>query len=289
MLVSDAHGNPVTTSGPGPATLLDDAVTAYLGFRKDTGDRLKAVFVADPDLVLAHCLRGYFMMLFGQRAMVPRAQRSLEAARAAAQTIGVTPREAAHMAALAAWVAGDFAGATGRWEAIAAEHPRDVLALKLAQYGCFYSGESKRMRDVLALALPAWDAAMPGYGFVLGCHAFGLEETGDYAAAERTGREAVERNPADIWAAHAVAHVFEMSGRPQEGAGWIVHLEGHWRECNNFAYHALWHRCLFLLELGALVSRARSLRSRGAAGVNRRPARHFECGIAAVAARTGWG
>jgi hypothetical protein len=43
-----------------------------------------------------------------------------------------------------------------------------------------------------------------------------------------------------------------MSGRPQEGAGWIDHLEGHWRECNNFAYHALWHRCLFLLELGAL-------------------------------------
>jgi hypothetical protein len=55
-----------------------------------------------------------------------------------------------------------------------AEASRDVLALKLAQYGCFYSGESKRMRDVLALVLPAWDAAMPGYGFVLGCHAFGL-------------------------------------------------------------------------------------------------------------------
>jgi hypothetical protein len=107
-LVCDAHSNPVTTSGPGPAALLDDAVTAYLGFRKDVGDRLKAVFVAEPDLVLAHCLRGYFMMLFGQRAMVPRAQRSLEAARAAAQTIGVTPREAAHIAAFAGWVAGEW-------------------------------------------------------------------------------------------------------------------------------------------------------------------------------------
>jgi hypothetical protein len=44
------------------------------------------------------------------------------------------------------------------------------------------------MRDVLAGALPSWDAGVPGYGFVLGCHAFGLEETGDYAAAERAGR-----------------------------------------------------------------------------------------------------
>jgi hypothetical protein len=45
-LVCDAYSNPVTTSGPGPAALLYDAVTAYLGFRKDVGDRLKAVFVA---------------------------------------------------------------------------------------------------------------------------------------------------------------------------------------------------------------------------------------------------
>ena len=129
-------------------------MSAYLGFRKDTGDRLKAALAAEPDCALAHCLRGYFMMLFGQRAMVPRAQRSLETAQAAARTTGVTPREAAHLAALAAWVAGDFAGATARWEAIAAEHPRDILALKLAQYGGFYSGESERMRDVLA-ACPA--------------------------------------------------------------------------------------------------------------------------------------
>ena len=82
MLVNDARGNPVTASGPLPVTLLDDAVEAYLGFRKDTGDRLKAVLTAEPDFVLAHCLRGYFMMLFGQRAMVSRAQRSLEAAQA---------------------------------------------------------------------------------------------------------------------------------------------------------------------------------------------------------------
>ena len=80
MLVKDARGNPVTASGPLPVKLLDEAVESYLGFRKDTGDRLKAVLTAEPDFVLAHCLRGYLMMLFGQRAMVPRAQRSLGAA-----------------------------------------------------------------------------------------------------------------------------------------------------------------------------------------------------------------
>ena len=231
MLVKDARGNPVTASGPLPVMLLDEAVASYLGFRKDTGDCLKAVLTAEPDFVLAHCLRGYFMMLFGQRAMVSRAQRSLEAAQATARTTSATPREAAHLAALATWVQGDFAGATARWEAIAAEHPRDILALKLGQYGRFYSGESERMRDVLARALPAWDAGVPGYGFVLGCHAFGLEETGDYAAAERAGREAIDYNPSDIWAAHAVAHVFEMTGRPRDGVAWVDSLQSNWAEC----------------------------------------------------------
>ena len=250
MIVDDAHGNPITAASREAVALLDATVSAYLGFRQDTGDRLKAVFGADPDLAMAHCLRGCFMMLFGQRAMVPRAHRSLEAAKTAAQAAGVMPREAAHIAALGAWVAGDFVGATARWETILAAHPRDILALKLAQYGCFYAGESKRMHDVVARALPAWHAAMHDYGFVLGCHAFGLEETGDYEAAERAGREAIERNSADIWAAHAVQHVFEMTGRPRQGIAWTERLEADWRGCNNFAYHALWHRCLFLLELG---------------------------------------
>jgi len=81
MIVDDAHGNPITAASRDAVALLDATVSAYLGFRQDTGDRLKAVFGADPDLAMAHCLRGCFMMLFGQRAMVPRARRSLDAAR----------------------------------------------------------------------------------------------------------------------------------------------------------------------------------------------------------------
>ena len=137
MIVDDAHGNPITAASRDAVALLDATVSAYLGFRQDTGDRLKAVFGADPDLAMAHCLRGCFMMLFGQRAMVPRAHRSLEAAKTAAQAAGVMPREAAHIAALGAWVAGDFVGATARWETILAAHPRDILALKLVPIWLF--------------------------------------------------------------------------------------------------------------------------------------------------------
>jgi len=250
MQFRDAHDNLVTAASAEAVAALDATVSAYLGFRADTGDRLKAAYAADPDLPLAHVLRGCFMLLFGRRAMVPRAQAALDAAQGAAARAALTPREEAHIEALAAWVAGDLVGATRGWEALAAEHPRDILALKLGQYGCFYMGESARMRGVIERGLAAWDESIPDYPFLLGCHAFGLEETGDYTQAERAGRAAVEKNPSDIWAAHAVAHVCEMTGRAQDGAAWIGGLAANWRQCNNFAYHALWHRCLFLIELG---------------------------------------
>jgi hypothetical protein len=54
-----------------------------------TGARDKSALTAELDFVLGHCLRGYFMMLFGQRAMVSCAQRSLEAAQGAARATGI--------------------------------------------------------------------------------------------------------------------------------------------------------------------------------------------------------
>jgi tetratricopeptide (TPR) repeat protein len=105
------------------------------------------------------------------------------------------------------------------------------------------------MRDAIAAVLPAWDSAVPGYGFLLGCYAYGLEESGEYRRADEVGREAVDLNPADIWAAHAVAHVAEMEGRLNDGLAWIGSTAGEWRECSNFARHLRWHEGLYHLDL----------------------------------------
>ena len=64
------------------------------------------------------------------------------------------------------------------------------------------------------------DASMPGYHAVLGMHAFGLEETGDYGRAEARP-QGVELEPRDGWAQHAVAHVMEMQCRQRDGIAWM--------------------------------------------------------------------
>jgi hypothetical protein len=85
------------------------------------------------------------------------------------------------------------------------------------------------LRDRIARALPAWGEGMPGWHALLGMHAFGLEECGDYDSAERQGRRSVELEPRDSWGWHAVAHVLEMRHAPGDGIAWLQPNSGTWR------------------------------------------------------------
>jgi tetratricopeptide (TPR) repeat protein len=250
-LVRDIRGLEVSATDAGAVEILDRAIDGYLGARDETGDHLREAMERDSDFVMAHLVRGYFMHLFAHRGLMARARESLEAAREAAGRIGATPREQAHIAALEAWCDGRPAETLRIHSEILIDHPRDILALKLAEYWSFYSGDSAGMRDSIGRVLHAWDEGVPSYGFVLGMRAFALEETGAYVDAERFAREAVERNPADIWATHAAAHVMEMNGRTADGAAWLDGLAANWDGINNFTYHVWWHRALFALEGGA--------------------------------------
>jgi hypothetical protein len=97
--------------------------------------------------------------------------------------------------------------------------------------------------------MPHWGATMPGFHSVLGMHAFGLEETGDYARAEATGRRGVELEPRDGWSQHAVAHVMEMQNRQADGIAWMRGNDG-WAGDSFFQVHNWWHLALYHLETG---------------------------------------
>jgi tetratricopeptide (TPR) repeat protein len=250
-MLHDIRGLPQTAASAEAMRAFDATVEAYLRFELQTGERLKETLRLDPAMPMAHCLKGCFLLLFAKRDLAARAGKALAAARAAADESGITPRESLHLAALESWLASNWPAAAAQYDAILAGHPQDIVAAKLAQYLHFYQGDVRAMMDSVARAM-ACPEDLPGFGYLLGLEAFAREESGDYRAAEEAGREAIDRNGGDIWAAHAVAHVMEMQDRPAEGVAWIDGLEPQWAGVNNFAYHVYWHRCLFLLEQGEI-------------------------------------
>jgi tetratricopeptide (TPR) repeat protein len=237
----DRLGLELSAASGEAARAFDDTVWAYVGFSREPGVPLKRALQADPAMPMALCLQGYFLHLMGLPALATKARGIYETVKKIEK---VNSREKAHIAALGAWCEGELERTCELFEGILNEWPRDYLALKLSNYLYFYMGDAKNVRDGPARALKHWDGGMPGYGHLLALHAFGLEESGDYAAAERDGRRATELNPADPWAVHAVAHVMEMQDRAGEGAQWIETLAPHWDTANFFRYHLWWHLAL---------------------------------------------
>lgn len=126
----------------------------------------------------------------------------------------------------------------------------DLPALRLAHDTHFFLGAAQKLRDVPLSVLPFYQSGSRQRGFVLGMAAFGLEETGDYTAAEHAGREAASINPADTWGIHAVAHVLEMQGKVEPGIAWLRGLQPHWSQAGGLAVHQWWHLALYLIEAG---------------------------------------
>ncbi|WP_425405199.1 tetratricopeptide repeat protein [Hwanghaeella sp.] len=246
----DGWGNDWTAASGEAAAGLQETILNYLGMSVETGDRLKDTFGHDPAMPMAHVLKGYFGKFFATEKMEAMAVGALADVRRIASEGSVTPQENLHIDALAAWIRGDMEGAIALWERILLDHPLDVMAAKLVQYCQFYLGDGPAMRNSLARVMYAWNEEVPGYGFILGSYAFALEESGVYDRAEAAGRRAVEINPADIWAAHATAHVLEMQCRSAEGESFMAALEPHWGKIHNFKHHAQWHRALFMLDMG---------------------------------------
>ena len=244
----DTRGLPLSTASAKAAAAFDHLVTGYLTYRADTPTRLIALLEADPDFALAHCMQGYFAMLAFKQAVVPVAVRAARTAQSLAA--GATPRERSHVAALTAWAEGELDRALALWESILRDHPLDAVAFRLAHFVNFWLGRPQDMVASVERVMPAWSVDTPGYAMVLACRCFALEEAGSYLAAEPCGRRAIELDPGDLWAAHAVAHVMEAQGRRSEGIEWLTALAPHWEGSHNLQHHLWWHCALFKLEHG---------------------------------------
>ncbi|SDJ13990.1 tetratricopeptide repeat protein [Billgrantia gudaonensis] len=246
-MLTDRQGNALPGATADTLALYNQAIDAFNIYRGDPVTPLDQAIEAAPAFTMARIARAYLCAL----ATEPAAAVAAKADLAVVKDSRLDDREASHVAALALLLAGEWSAAGVALDRHNLRYPHDLLALQAGHLIDFYRANARNLRDRLARVLPRWSPDMPGHSIALGLYAFGLEETGDYARAEETGRQALDRQPLDCWAHHAVAHVMEMQGRAQDGIGWMTAREPYWSGDDNlFKVHNWWHRALCHLDLG---------------------------------------
>src|SRR5499426_2520732 len=239
--LQDLYGNAVSSSSGPAVDAYDRGVRGLLGFSADIIDSFRAAVAADPDFVLARAALATSLFLAEKMA-----EAKAEMQQAAAAAPALPPRERRHVEALALWVGGRSNEAIPLIQACLAEHPRDMVLMQRLYYIYFWQGRSAEMLDLTRSVLPALDAD----GFMLGYHAFALEENRRFDEALPLAERALALNPADAWAVHAVAHVLYERG---ENARGVDALPARISPCVHLGYfrnHLLWHVALMHLAEG---------------------------------------
>jgi len=258
-MTHDARGVPVTA---GQSASLQHYETAIRQFQSYVGDpvaTLDAALADDPDFVSGHLMKAAVLFTLGERKFLPAVQSCL--AEAVTRAPAACERDRMLMQAVRELTEGDWHTACRSLDRLLIAYPRDAVALQTGHLMDFYRGDALNLRNRITRVLPHWDASTPGYSYVLGMQAFGLEEMNQYAEAETVARRALELEPKDGWAVHAATHVLEMQGRIDEGIAWLESREADWAPDNGFAFHNWWHLALFYLD-GAHYDRVLSLYDR---------------------------
>lgn len=242
-MTTDRFGNAFSGDAPETVQAIDDFVHGFLAYHPKAANILAAA-EAQPEHALLNAYAGMLWMFLEAPVAAQKAAPFIARAEAAP---ALNPREASCVKIAATWVAGDVPEVMRLCEAHADLYPRDLVIIKLAQYLYFNVGDAARMLSVAMKALPAAEQDAYVHGMV----AFGHEQCHNLEAAEASARRAMEIEPNDAWAHHAIAHVMLTQGRVLEGVAFMEEQAPRWQGLNSFMYaHNWWHLALFYISLG---------------------------------------
>ena len=249
-MMYDICQSPVSLTSPQGLRSWNAMIRAFLAHGSQTPVHLGEVLSAQPDFAMGHAARGLFSMMMGRAELVQTAREAAAAGHKALQANPASPREQLWLAALDRWLSGTPTSAIAAMEEILDATPADTLSAKVSHGIRFMLGDAVGMRRSIERVLAAHGPDHPCRGYALGCHAFALEETGEYDRAETAGRAGLVDAPDDAWGLHAVAHVYDMTARPSLGIRLIENHSDAWDQSNNFRYHVWWHKALLHMDRG---------------------------------------
>lgn len=249
MKLTDVRGLELSTNSPEAVEHFNASIAANAEYRLSAGDLMAKAIEADPNFTMAHCVMGYYLKSAEAFAPPEASMESLLAAEAT-NLDNVTPRERASVAALRAWIENRQDDAIAIWDSILDDHPTDLLTLQLVHYRNFWHGKAIAIKDSVARAFHAWDKSMPNFSNVLGMYSFGYNENGDKVRGLELGLQAIEINPDDLWAMHAVSHVYHDTGEKDKGIALLTGDKPEWDDRNAIREHLRWHESILHWDKG---------------------------------------
>jgi tetratricopeptide (TPR) repeat protein len=243
----DAYGHSLSGATAEAATAFDAAVRAYNLVYGDAVGLFDGACAAAPAFAMAYLGKAWVFAVANDPGLLRKAEALVDDVK----PLALNEREGAHLAALVHLVGGARTAAVAVLDRHLMRYPYDLVAHQASALIDGFLGRFDCVRSRSARSLPFWAKDRPGYATLLALHAFGAEEAGDYARAEDESREAAALEPLSFWPHHTVAHVMEMTGRPEDGLGWMTAREKLWSSPEHLnQVHIWWHKALFHLELG---------------------------------------
>jgi predicted Zn-dependent protease len=185
---TDRYGLPVTTASTQALEAYDRGVEAALGWKANALDLFQEATRLDPSLAVAHA--GVAACLFLEERF-PETRAASEAAQAA--RTGASPREQSYVGAVTLWTAGKVPEAETAMREHLARYPRDLAIVQRLYFVFFWRGKFPAMLE----ATTELRRHHPESSYMLGMHAFALEEAGRCPEAIRLAEQAVARQPQD--------------------------------------------------------------------------------------------
>ncbi len=237
-MTRDVRGLPVSPASAAALEAYERGADGLLGWDRDALEHFRAASGADPGFALAHAGAGVSLFL---EERFDEARTAMEAAR---RTVaGQSDRERSHVEALALLVTGKPADAERAMREHLATWPRDTTVVQRLYFIWFWQGRFPEMLE-LTSALVRWS---PGESYLLGLHAFALEQADRCDEAVRVAQAAITSNPRDAWAIHALAHALYEMASFDTGIRRLPPIIHPCTHLGWFRNHLLWHLTLMFL------------------------------------------
>ena len=244
-MMKDERGLPLTAESSAAVAAIDFFVAKFARIERGVEAILDAarVFPATPTIPL--CAAAF--CLFGQTRDADAAAKAyLEAAEPLLPS--AHERERRLHAAFSRWLLKDHLGAVTLLEEITETHPRDILAIKIAEFIYYVLGQQHEgprfLRHMERLA-----AANAGDPDFLAAHGFAHELCGHADLAERLAEEALAQDLRVPWAHQCLAHFDLRRGEAEAGVRRLEALLPLWMGAGRVIHcHNAWHLAVAYVE-----------------------------------------